>query len=121
MLKKALIAVIVNSLALYVLIEFLDEVTGTGGIKLYIIGGLIIGLLNVFIKPVMKILSIPFVIITAGLFLIVINALILFFAEWIINTMAFRDVTLHFEGLGSYLISAIILGIINWVHNLLLK
>ena len=121
MLKKALVAIVVNSVALFVLIEFLDEVTGTGGIKLYIIGGLIIGILNVFIKPIMKILSIPFVILTAGLFLIVINALILFFTEWIINTMAFRDVTLHFAGIGSYIISAFILGIINWVHNLLLK
>jgi len=121
MLKKALIGVVVNSLALYVLIEFLDEVTGTGGIKLFIIGGLIIGILNVFVKPFMKILSIPFVILTAGLFLIVINAIILFFTEWIINTMAFRDVALHFEGLGSYLISAIILGVVNWIHNLLLK
>jgi len=121
MLKKALVAVVVNSLALYVLVEFLDEVTGAGGIKLFIIGGLIIGILNTFVKPIMKILSIPFVIITAGLFLIVINAIILFFAEWIINTMAFRDVALHFEGIGAYLISAIILGVINWIHNLLLK
>lgn len=121
MLKKALIGIIINGLALYVLVEFLDEVTGTGGIKLFVIGGLIIGILNVFVKPIMKILSIPFVIITAGLFLIVINALILFFTEWIINTMAFRDVTLHFEGLGSYLIAAVVLGAINWVHNLLFK
>jgi len=121
MLKRALVGIVINALALYVLVQFLDEVTGTGGIKLFIIGGVIIGILNAFIKPIMKILSLPFVILTAGLFLVVINGVILYLTEWIINTMAFRDVALHFEGLGGYLISAIILGIINWVHNLLLK
>jgi len=121
MLKRALIGIVINGLALYLLVEFLNEVTGTGGIKLYLIGGLIIGILNAFIKPLMKILALPFVIITAGLFLIVINAVILYLTEWIINTMAFRDVTLHFVGLGSYLIAAIILGIINWLYNILLK
>ena len=69
----------------------------------------------------MKILSFPLVLITAGLFLIIINAFILFLTQWVINTMEFRDVTLVFAGLGSYLVSAIVLGIINWAYNLLLK
>lgn len=121
MVKRILIGVLINALSLYVLVEFLEEVSGTGGIKLFIIGGVIIGLLNLFVKPIMKILSLPFVIITAGLFLIVINAFILFIAQWIINTMAFRDVTLVFAGIGSYLIAAIVLGVINWAQNLLFK
>jgi putative membrane protein len=121
MVKRILIGILINAAALYVLVEFLDEVSGTGGIKLFIIGGVIIGLLNTFAKPLMKILSLPFVIITAGLFLIVINAIILFLTQWVINAMAFRDVTLAFEGLGSYLIAAIILGIINWANNLFFK
>ncbi|MBN1494204.1 phage holin family protein [Candidatus Peregrinibacteria bacterium] len=121
MLKRALLSIFINGLALYLLVSFLSEITGTGGIKLYIIGGLIIGILNAFVKPVMKILSLPFVVITAGLFLIVINAVILYLTEWIINTMAFRDVALHFIGLGSYLVAAIILGIINWISNVFLK
>lgn len=121
MIKRILIGILVNALSLYVLVEFLDEVAGTGGIKLFIIGGIIIGILNTFVKPIMKILSLPFVVITAGLFLIVINAFILFLTQWVINTMEFRDVTLVFAGLGSYLVAAIVLGIINWAQNLLFK
>lgn len=121
MIKRILIGVLINALSLYVLVEFLDEVSGTGGIKLFIIGGIIIGILNTFVKPIMKILSLPFVVITAGLFLIVINAFILFLTQWVINTMEFRDVTLVFAGVGSYLVAAIVLGIINWAQNLLLK
>ena len=121
MIQRAIVGIVVNALALFVLVEFLEEVSGTGGIKLFIIGGIIIGLLNVFVKPLLKIFSIPFVVLTAGLFLIVINAIILYFTQWVINTMEFRDVRLYFAGLGSYLISAVILGIINWAENLLIK
>jgi putative membrane protein len=121
MLKRILIGIAVNALALYLLVEFLEEVSGTGGIKLFLIGGIIIGLLNVFVKPLMKILSLPFVILTAGLFLIVINAIILYFTQWIINTMQFQDVTLAFVGMGSYLLAGVVLGLINWGQNLILK
>jgi putative membrane protein len=121
MLRRAVIGIVVNALSLYVLVEFLEEVTGAGGIKLFIIGGIIIGLLNFLVKPIMKILSMPFVVLTAGLFLIVINAFILYLAEWVIKTMAFRDVVLTFHGLGSYLIGAVVFGIVNWAINLLVK
>ena len=121
MLKRVLVGIAVNALALYLLVEFLDEVTGTGGIKLFIIGGIIIGVLNVFVKPLMKILSLPFVILTAGLFLIVINAIILYLMQWVINTMEFQDVTIAFAGIGSYLLAGIVLGLINWAQNIILK
>lgn len=121
MLKRALIGIVLNGLLLYFLVEYLDEITGTGGVKLFIIGGIIIGLLNTFVKPLLKILSLPFVIVTAGLFLIVVNAVILFVAQWLINTMAFRDVSLVFAGLGAYLVAAIVMGLFNFVENLFFK
>jgi putative membrane protein len=121
MLKRILIGILLNALTLFILVEFLDEVTGEGGIKLFIIGGIIIGALNTFIKPLMKILSLPFVIITAGLFLIAINGVILYLTQWVINTMEFRDVRLYFAGLGAYIIAAIVLGIVNWATNLFFK
>ncbi len=121
MLKRVLIGILLNAVTLFIIVEFLEEVSGSGGIKLFIIGGIIIGLLNTFIKPLMKILSLPFVVITAGLFLIVINSLILYLSEWVINTMEFRDVRLYFTGVGAYIVAGILLGIVNWATNLLFK
>lgn len=121
MLQRAIVAIVINSLSLFVIVKYLEEVTGTGDIKLYIIGGIIIGILNVSVKPLLKILSIPFVLITAGLFLIVINGIILFITQWLINTMEFRDVSLEFLGLGGYLVAAIVLGLINWAQGILFK
>ena len=121
MLKKVLIGILLNAIAIFIVVEFLDEVTAEGGIKFYIIAGIIIGLLNTFLKPILKILSIPFVIVTAGFFLIVINAVILYITQWIINTMEFKDVRLYFIGIGSYLIAAIIVGVVNWAEHIIIR
>jgi putative membrane protein len=43
--------------------------------------GLVFGVVNAFITPIVKLLSIPFIIVTLGLFLIVVNALMLLLTE----------------------------------------
>ncbi len=50
-----------------------------------IIVALILGLLNIFLKPILVILTIPVTIITLGLFLFVVNALIILAADWLVS------------------------------------
>lgn len=45
--------------------------------------GLILGLVSAIVEPVVKFFSLPFIIVTIGLFLLVINALMLLLTEWI--------------------------------------
>ncbi len=120
-MKKVVIGIILNAFALFATAQLVDSITYTGGVKTFIIGGLFIGLLNTFVKPFVKVLSIPFIIITGGLLLIVINALILWLAVFLVNSLEFKDVTLNFAGLGTYFFSAIILGVINWGEHLIVK
>ena len=51
--------------------------------KSLIIATLILGVLNAFVKPILQILSIPFIVLTLGLFLVVINALLLKLTAWL--------------------------------------
>ncbi len=46
-----------------------------------------LGLVNAFVRPLLKLLSCPFVILTLGLFLLVINALCLWLAAWFANAV----------------------------------
>jgi putative membrane protein len=46
-----------------------------------------LGLVNAFVRPLLKLLSCPFVILTLGLFLLVVNALCLWLAAWLANTV----------------------------------
>ena len=118
---RIIIGILVNAGALYAVTEFVDGVTYTGGITFFIIGGILVGLINAIAKPVIKVLSLPFIFITGGLFLIVINAGVLWFLSYFLGVIEFRDVSLLFPNLGSYAIGAVVFGLVNFIENLFLN
>lgn len=54
--------------------------------------GLVFSIVHVVVGPIVKLLSLPFIILTLGLFLVLINALLLLLTEWITT-----QVGVHFE------------------------
>jgi putative membrane protein len=71
---------------------------------------LILGIVTVFVEPVVKVLSLPFIILTIGLFLLVINALMLLLTSWIADK---ADVGFHVEGFWTALVGSIIITIVT--------
>ena len=69
-----------NILALYLANLWVPGFTVTGGWKEYLIAGLALGLLNLIVRPILKIVTLPLIWLSLGLFLIVINAIILWLA-----------------------------------------
>lgn len=53
--------------------------------KSLLIAALVLGILNSLVKPIMQVISIPFIIMTLGLFLLVINALLLRMTAWLVD------------------------------------
>lgn len=72
------------------------------------IGAIVLGLVNFFVKPVMVVLTFPLTIVTLGLFLLVVNALML----WL---MAALVPGIHLQGFGSAILGSLILSILNLV------
>ena len=61
-----------------------NQGTDAAGIVLaYLFIGLIFGLVNAFVRPVVSFLSLPITILTLGLFTVVINAAMLYLTSWI--------------------------------------
>ena len=120
-LAKIIIEVGINGLSLYFMTLALENVQYTGGYWFFIIGGLFIGFLNFFIKPLIKILSLPFIFITGGLFLIVINAFILWLFQGLLNVIQFNGVSVLFPDFWSYVLGALIFGIVNWILHIFFK
>jgi putative membrane protein len=120
MIKKILLGIILNGLALYMVTLMLDGIVYTGGTKFFIIAGLIIGGLNTFIKPLMKILSFPFIFMTAGFFIVVINAIIFWLTVKMVNAISILDITMVINDPWTYLWAALIFGLVNWVLHLLI-
>lgn len=72
----------------------------------------VLGAINIFIKPVIKLLSIPVNIVTLGLFSFVINGLMVLLCAKIIGEQYFRV-----DGFWAAVLFSIILSIVNWVIN----
>ncbi len=77
-----------------------------------LIAALILGILNIIIKPVLKILTLPINIITLGLFTLVINAILLEIVAWLIP--GFSIVSFWSAILGGIFIS-IVSWILGWI------
>lgn len=120
-IKKIVVGILLNAAALFLLVWLYHEVKYTGGYTFFVVGGIILGVLNGIVKPIVKIMSLPLIVITGGIFLIVINAGLLWFLSYFLNVMQFRDVTLTFPNWGSYAIGGLAFGLINWVEHLVIK
>ena len=101
-----IVRILGNSLALYVAYYFVPGFVISGSWKEYLMAGAFLGLLNLVVRPVLKAISMPLIILTLGLFTLVINGLILWTVDYIFDFMAIRDVT-------ALLYAVVIISIIN--------
>ena len=77
-----------------------------------ILVSLLLGLVSSFVKPVLTILSIPFIIVTLGLFLLVINAAMLMLTGWLADKLDIGfDVTGFWPAVGG----AIVITLVTWI------
>ncbi|MFC4495529.1 phage holin family protein [Streptomyces ovatisporus] len=96
------------------------EVTGTGtGEKTLtlIIVALIFGVVNFVVKPLLKFFSMPLLILTLGLFTLVINALMLMLTSWVSEQV---DVNFHVDGFGSAFLGGLVISIVAWALHMVL-
>lgn len=123
MIKSFVFYLLANAGALYAVNLILAEnFTITGTWKGYLIAVLIFGILNSLIKPIMKLLSFPFVVMTAGLFTLVINMILVWLAKYVIGVLDFEGVALVIDGgWVTYLYAGFMLavanGIIHWLNK----
>jgi len=69
--------VMINALSIVIAVKLVDGINFTGEWwKMIVVGG-VFGLINSFIKPIVQIFSIPFIILTLGFFTLIINTLML--------------------------------------------
>jgi putative membrane protein len=77
---RIIIRLLANILGLYLANLWVPGFAVMGNWQGYIIAGIVLGLLNLIVRPLLKIITFPIILISLGLFMIVINALILWLA-----------------------------------------
>jgi putative membrane protein len=73
----------VNTLSLWVADDLFGGMTLQSAQSLFI-AGLLLGIVNTFLRPVLVVLTLPLSLVTLGLFVLVINALMLLFVAWLV-------------------------------------
>lgn len=76
-MRNFVIRVIINAVAVWVAAQFVPGIRISGGLVGLAIIGLVFGIVNAIIKPVVKFFTFPFILLTLGLFTLVINAAML--------------------------------------------
>jgi len=121
-MKKFVIKILVNAVGLYVaslVVKSGIAFVGTGGqlVETVLIVALVFGLVNTFIRPVVKLFSFGITLVTLGLFTFVINALMLWLTSKISEHFA---VQFHVKDFLSALLGSLVITVVSLVLNALL-
>jgi putative membrane protein len=107
----------VNALALGAAVWLFDGITLTGGtdtdkiVELVIVGA-IFGLITSFVRPVVQFFSLPLIVLTLGLMLLVINALMLLLTSKIADSV---DLGFHVDGFWVALFGSIVISLASMI------
>jgi putative membrane protein len=114
MIRRLAITWVLNTIALFVATWLLSGLSYGSDWWALLGAGLVFTLVNFFLKPVLAILSIPFIIVTLGIFYFLINVLMLYLTHWIVPQ--FTIASFWWAVLG-----AIIISVVNWVMRALVE
>jgi len=78
-----LLRLLINAAALWLAIQLVDGIDHRGSAWSLLFVALVFGLLNASVRPLLKLLTLPILILTLGLFIFVINALMLLMTSWV--------------------------------------
>ncbi len=104
------VGLLANILALYLAGLWVAGFAIVGGWWGYLIAGLVLGILNLIVRPILKIVSFPLILMSLGLFLIVINAIILWLAAQLTNYIVI-------ENLIALLWATLIIAAVNFIAH----
>ncbi|MET9873230.1 phage holin family protein [Actinacidiphila glaucinigra] len=111
-----------NAGALLVAIWLVGNITLTGDdtghrALTLILVALVFGVVNWLVKPLVKLLSLPLLVLTLGLFTLIVNALMLLLTSWISGEL---DLDFHVEGFWAAFLGGLIISIVSWALNMVL-
>ena len=104
-----LIRLLINVLGLWVASRLVPGLQFASGSAL-LIAALLLGIVNAFVRPILVLLTLPLTVVTLGLFLLVVNALMLMLVAALMDGFAIA-------GFGSALFGAIVTGLVSWIAS----
>lgn len=117
-MRRLLLRLIINAAAIYVAVELVNGLSYRGEWWGFLIIAFFFGLVNAVIRPIVMLLTCPLVILTLGLFTLVINALMLWLVSWLSTQFG---IGFAIDGFWPALLGALIISIVSLVLTSLLS
>lgn len=105
---------LINTLAVLLAVQIVHGIHFRDpGLLAPVLTALMLGILNAFIRPILVIFALPLVVLTLGLFMLVINALMLLFVGWLMQPY------FQVDTFGAAFLGALVISVISVVLNVL--
>jgi putative membrane protein len=114
MLRRLLISWVVIAIAVAVAVYFVPGVTITGGPWQVLLVAAVFGLISAILGPILRLFSLPLIVLTLGLFTLVINFVLFLITNWIMPS-------LQIDGLWPAFLASLLISIVSAVLWALLR
>ena len=119
---RLIVWVLVNALALAAATWLLAGITLTADtesarVVTLVLVALVFGVVNAVVRPVVKLLSLPFIILTLGLLIFVINAFMLLLTSWLSGQLGLG---VHVDGFLTAVLGGLVVMVATWFLEVLL-
>ncbi len=112
-LTRFLVRWLVSSLGLWIAAGLLGTIDYQQRLGVVIVGGLVLAIINAILKPILIILSLPAIVLSLGLFMIVINGLTVWLASKLYTP-------LHVKNFWAAILAGVIIGLVNYLVSTIL-
>jgi putative membrane protein len=117
-LMPLLIRLLVNAAALWVATRIVTGVTYSGALLPFLGFALVFGIVNALLRPILKFVTFPLIIVTFGIFALVVNGLML----WLTSTLsASLGLGFHVSGFGAAFWGALVVSIVSTLLGMFIR
>jgi putative membrane protein len=110
------IRLVINAIALWLATRFVDGISFDGDLVFLLVVALIFGVVNAIVKPILIFLTFPFLIVTLGLFLLVLNGAMVWLTGAISDA---ADLGFHVSGFGAAFLGGLVVSVVSFLLSLM--
>ena len=115
---KFIVRLLVNAAALWVATRVVPGVTYAGDTMPFLGVALVFGVVNAFVGPAVKLFALPLIVLTLGLFLLVVNGLLLWLTSAVSGSLGLG---FHVSGFWAAFFGAVVVSIVGMLLTILIR
>lgn len=110
---RFIVRALIAALGLWLACRIVPGIRAPGGWTSLLIAAVLLGVVNAIVRPVVVVLTLPFTVVTLGLFLLVVNAAMLGLVGWLLDGFVVN-------GLWAGIFGSVVVGVVSWLGHLLI-